>query len=153
MSKRFLDWFTVAGSLAFVAVFGVAVLGATALAGAPPASAPATQPVTADNAQGITGVLSSALHCSNWRLVVIAGLLLAVFLLRKVGGFFWPWVQTDRGGASLALLAAVLTVLVNGLVAGKGLDPQLILDGVLTGLTAIGTFTAAKKIAAPADKQ
>lgn len=117
----------------------------------------ASQPVKADDVQGVTSTLRNAMRTSNWRLAVIAGLLLAVLLLRKVGGWFLPakaaaWVNSDRGGATLALAAGVLTVVVNGLVAGGPFDPQLLIDGVLAACTAAGGFSVAKKLAAPSDK-
>lgn len=125
-----------------------------------PAKAPApaaTQPIKPDDVQGASATLRNAMHTSNWRLAVLAGLLLSVLMLRKVGGWFLParageWVNSDRGGATLALLAGVLTVLVNGLIAGGKFDPQLIIDGLLAAATAAGTFNLAKRLAKPADK-
>jgi hypothetical protein len=115
-------------------------------------------PVKPDDPKGAAEVVRGAMHTSNWRLVVLAGLLLAVLLLRKVGGWFLPgraaaWVGSDRGGASLALVAGILTVLVNGLIAGGSFDPQLLVDGVLAAATAAGTFNIAKKLAKPSDME
>jgi hypothetical protein len=126
---------------------------------APAASQPAPvviAPVKPDDPKGTANVIKGAMHTSNWRLVVIEGLLLAVLLLRKVGGFCLPtkwaaWVQSDRGGAALAVLAGVLTVVVNGMVAGGKFDPQLLIDGVLAAATAAGGFNLAKRLAAPSD--
>ena len=116
-----------------------------------PASAPAVK--GPDDVQGVTATVRDAMRTSNWRLAVIAGLLLVVLILRRVGGFFWPWFNTDRGGATLALAAGVLTVLVNGLVAGGAFDPQLLVDGLLAAFTAAGAFNVSKRLAKPADKQ
>ena len=113
-------------------------------------------PVKPDDPKGAAAVVKSAMHTSNWRLVVIAGLLLVVLSLRKLAGFLpakaAAWVQSDRGGATLARLAGVLTVLVNGMVAGGKFDPQLLVDGVLAAATAAGSFNLAKRLAAPSDK-
>jgi len=117
---------------------------------------PVIAPVKPDDPKGAATVMQRAMHTSNWRLVVIAGLLLVVLSLRKLAGFLpakaAAWVQSDRGGATLALLAGVLTVLVNGMVAGGKFDPQLLVDGVLAAATAAGSFNLAKRLASPADK-
>jgi hypothetical protein len=117
----------------------------------------AIAPVKPDDPKGAAEVVRGAMRTSNWRLVVLGGLLLTVLLLRKVGGWFLPgraaaWVNSDRGGAALALLAGVLTVVVNGLISGKGFDPQLLIDGVLAAFTAAGAFNVSKKLAKPSDQ-
>lgn len=113
-------------------------------------------PVKPDDPKGAAEVLKGAMHGSNWRLVVLAGLLLAVLMLRKVGGWFLPpalgaWVNSDRGGATLALLVGTLTVLVNGMIAGGRFEAQLLIDGVLAAATTAGSFNLAKRLAAPSD--
>jgi hypothetical protein len=121
------------------------------------ALAASSQPVKPDDVQGVSGVVRDAMRTSNWRLVVIGGLLLAVLLLRRIGGFCLPpkgaaWVSSDRGGAALAIAAGVLTVVVNGMVAGGKFDPQLLIDGALAAATAAGGFNLVKRLAAPSDK-
>lgn len=121
-----------------------------------PESTPAIVLVKPDDPKGAAAVVQHAMHTSNWRLVVLAGLLLTVLLLRKVGGFLLPtkaatWISSDRGGATLALLAGVLTVVVNGMIAGGTFDPQLLIDGVLAAATTAGGFNLAKKLAKPSD--
>ena len=178
MSKRNLDIFTIAGTVLIVAVFCVVALTSfkahgTVDAGAVasyidvtkvsivevPASNPvAIAPVKPDDPKGAATVMQQAMHTSNWRLVVLGGLLLAVLLLRKMGGWFLPakagaWINSDRGGATLALLAGVLTVVINGLIAGGSFDPQLLIDGVLAAATTAGSFTLAKRLAKPSDLQ
>jgi hypothetical protein len=126
-----------------------------------PASMPASQPVAIapikpNDPQGTAAVIKGAMHTSNWRLAVIGGLLLAVLLLRRIGGFCLPakagdWVNSDRGGATLALAAGVLTVGVNGCIAGGGFNPQLLVDGVLAAATTAGTFNLTKRLVKPSD--
>ena len=121
---------------------------------AAPARAPASQAapvvVKLDDMKGTVDVITSATRTSNWRLAVCGLMLLCVYLLRRVGGMFWPALTTDRAGALLALAAGLLVVLVNALAAGKGFDPQILIDGVLAGLTAAGGWTVTKKALAPA---
>ena len=121
-----------------------------------PVVTPAVAPVKPDDVQGVANTIKGAMRSSNWRLAVIAGLLLTVLLLRRIGGFFLPakagsWVNSDRGGAFLALMAGVLTVGVNGLVAGGGFNSQLLIDGVLAAATTAGSFNLINRLAAPSD--
>jgi hypothetical protein len=124
-----------------------------------PSSRPAVvaAQVQPEDVQGTANVVRDAMRTSNWRLVVVAGLLLSVLLLRRLAGFLparaAAWVHSDRGGATLALATGVLTVVVNGMVAGGKFDPQLLIDGVLASATAAGSFNIAKRLAKPSDRQ
>jgi hypothetical protein len=133
-----------------------AVPGVSVSVSVAPVAPAASQPVKPDDVQGVTNTIKGAMHTSNWRLVVVGVLLLSVLILRKVGGFCLPakaaeWIKSDRGGATLAILAGVLTVVVNGMVAGGKFDPQLIIDGVLAAATTAGGFNLAKRLAKPSD--
>jgi len=123
-----------------------------------PASQPVIiAPVKPDDPKGAAEVVRGAMRTSNWRLVVLGGLLLTVLLLRKVGGFLpakaAACVNSDRGGAALALAAGILTVVINGLIAGGTFDPQTLIDGVLAAATTAGSFNLAKRLAKPSDLQ
>jgi len=104
-----------------------------------------------DDAAGAGNVVIKATRSSNWRLAVISGLLLIVIFLRKFGAKFWPWCASDRGGAILSLAAGLLVVVINSLITGKGFDPQLLIDGLMTGTATSGVYSVAKKIGWPSD--
>lgn len=177
MTGRAKVWWTMWASVMFVAVGIVAISSAKAAATGgqavliAAATAPATQvaPITgADDAHGIAAGILAAVRGSNWRLAVVFALAGLVLLARKFSGALASWLpyslssgwfgkllrwfQTDRGGAWLVLISGVLTVAINGLVAGKGCDPQLLIDGFSTAITAAGGYAVLKKLFLPSDK-
>lgn len=79
-----------------------------------PALAFAAEPAvpTTDDPLSLLTALVKALGEKNWLLVVPLALIGAIYAIRGLFGDKWAWLKTDRGGATLALISAVLSALV-----------------------------------------
>lgn len=75
---------------------------------------PAT--INPDDALSLIKAIIDAAGGKNWLLLVPVSALLLVFLVRKFVGPKVPWLQTDRGGALLALLGAIASAVVSAAV-------------------------------------
>lgn len=75
---------------------------------------PAT--INPDDALSLIKAIIDAASGKNWLLLVPVAALLVIFLVRKFVGPKVPWLQTDRGGALLALLGAVASAVVSAAV-------------------------------------
>ncbi len=131
----------------------VAGVASAQVTSAAPAAAAATSAVPVDPAADpmtIAKGIGEAVHGKHW-IALIGGVVLAlVWAARKWGGQVLPWLDTDRGGAVLALGAGVLCGVAMWLVDGK-----LTLDALWTaGLGAIaaaGGRNLVSRIMAPKD--
>lgn len=101
----------------------------------------ATEPSITEVVGWVTA-LTAAINSGNWTLATALGLMLAVFIARKfflkrVPGEYLPWVAV---ALSVALAAG------EALYSGKP-PMDAIVQGVVTGLAAIGTWEAVKPMA------
>jgi hypothetical protein len=100
---------------------------------------------------GFAGVILDALKSSNWRLLAVLVVILAVWLLRRFGGKAWPWLATDRGGAVCALVMGMAATLAGILAAGGKLSGKALLDGLVLAFSSAGGWALVKKMLAPSD--
>lgn len=95
--------------------------------------------------------LVNALTQRHWLLVgavLVSGL---VWALRTWGGSLVPWVRTDRGGATLALVGGFVGVWVTALAAGQGASWYLVAHGLEAAVAAAGGYSVLKKLVFPSD--
>jgi hypothetical protein len=91
-----------------------------------------------------------AFGAKNYGLLAALALILLVWLARRFGSGFWPFLSTDRGGA--------LTSLIGGLglaIAAAATAPEaaglgaVLLSGLLMTVTASGTYSLLRKLLYP----
>jgi hypothetical protein len=91
-----------------------------------------------------------AVGAKNYGLLAALALILLVWLARRFGSGFWPFLSTDRGGA--------LTSLIGGLglaIAAAATAPEaaglgaVLLSGLLMTVTASGTYSLLRKLLYP----
>ena len=115
-----------------------------------PASVPASQPVVVvakvadpDDLPGIMATIRGALQTNNWRALVLAVLVGLVWLARRVGKQWVPWLGTSKGGAFLVSVGAGLVVICNGCASGRW-SWQLVADGVMLAVSTSGLWSLGK---------
>ena len=79
---------------------------------AAPAFAQTAPTVPADDPLKLVEQIVSAAQAKNWLLLVPVVVILAIYLVRKFLGPKIPFLQTDRGGALMALIGAVATAVI-----------------------------------------
>lgn len=113
-----------------------------------------TSPSFADVEKDPGGYAASMLDAAKsgkWRLFA-AGLLIAlVWAARRWGASVVPWLKTDRGGATLVLVLALLGGVATTLADGADLSFALVVNSLSMAFTAAGGFAVVKKLLAPAD--
>jgi acyl carrier protein len=100
-----------------------------------------------DDLASFAQVTLDAVQHKNWGLLASLGVVVLVWALRKWGSVKIPFLATDRGGAVLALVWGIAGAIATGLLAGAPLDLALLIKGLTVGVTAIGVFSGAKKLA------
>lgn len=94
----------------------------------------------------VAKLIVDALGSKNWALLGCAGVLAAVYLARRFGAAFWPWLRTDAGGVALSFASAVLLALVSALSTGTSFSLSLLIGAVLTAASASGFWTWGRKL-------
>ncbi|QSQ17171.1 hypothetical protein [Myxococcus landrumensis] len=87
-----------------------------------------------------------AVTSRNYALLAALVVVLLVYLLRKFGGAFVPFLRTDRGGALLVLGVSLAGAVANALAAGAPFSLALVLTAAKVALTAAGGFTLVKRL-------
>lgn len=90
--------------------------------------------------------LLDAVTSRNYALLAALVVVVLVYLLRKFGGRFIPFFNTDRGGAVLVLGVSLAGAVANALAAGAPFSLALLLTALQVALTAAGGFTIIKRI-------
>lgn len=94
----------------------------------------------------VVKLVVDALNSKNWGLLACAGVLAAVYLTRRFGGAFWPWLRSDAGGVVLSYVTAVLLALTSALSTGTPLSLSLLIGALLTAAGASGFWVWGKKL-------
>ena len=126
-----------------------ASLTAQALATRPPeAVVEAPPPAAPDEIDpvNVARLVVDALGSKNWSLLACAGVLAVVYLARRFGAAFWPWLRSDMGGVVLSSATAILLTLTSTLSAGKPFSLSLLLGAILTAAGASGFWSWGKKL-------
>lgn len=110
---------------------------------------PTTPSVTeGDDFAGVVKLVVQAVGTRNWSLLAVVGVLVAVYVARRVGASFWPWLRSDVAGVLLSFVTAALFTLASALAAGVPLSGSLVLGAVLTAASASGIWAWGKKLTA-----
>jgi hypothetical protein len=90
----------------------------------------------------------NALRGGDWQLVAALGLTGAVFVLRKFGAKWIPWLGTSVGGATFAGLVVLLGGLAAALAAHQPITWTLLGTLLVATWTAAGAWTWGRRILA-----
>lgn len=121
---------------------------------APAAAAPAAD----DSLNQILGFAKSVMsdvQKKDWRMLAATVVMALAWALRKYGSSvpkLGPWMNTDRGGAVLALILGLCAGVGNALGGAGSLGWSTLVNSLLVSVTAAGGFTLMKKIISPSDK-
>ncbi|SDX82697.1 hypothetical protein SAMN05444383_113109 [Myxococcus xanthus] len=102
--------------------------------------------VVGSNLEEFARLLLDAVTSRNYALLAALVVVVLVDLLRKFGGGFIPFFNTDRGGAVLVLGVSLAGAVANALAAGAPFTLALLLTALQVALTAAGGFTIIKRI-------
>lgn len=128
-----------------------ASLTAQALATRPPETVVEAPPpaVPSDvDPVNVARLVVEALGSKNWSLLACAGVLAVVYLARRFGAVYWPWLRSDAGGVVLSSATAILLTLTSALSVGKPFSLSLLLGAILTAAGASGFWAWGKKLTA-----
>lgn len=102
------------------------------------------------NTDAFLQAIVDAITGGQWRAVVVLAAVGAVYLLRtfgtKIPGAVGTFLGSNRGGAVLALLFAVVSGLGAMVLAGKAITFKAVLDVLLLGFTAIGGWVGVRRL-------
>ena len=118
-----------------------------------PLLALAQSPVVLDpeSFESIAGAILEAVTSRNWALAASLGVVVVVYLLRKLGGQRIPFLRTDRGGAVLVLATSFAGAVANAILAGGAFSPALLITALTVAIGAAGGYSILLKILFPSD--
>jgi hypothetical protein len=118
-----------------------------------PITTAVTDPV---DVQKFLGTVVTAVQSGNWQAAAALALIFCIYLLRrsatKIPGPVGAWLNTDRGGSTLVVLAGVAAAAATAALAGHKITVSLLLTGLTTGAMASGARNVVWDILFPADK-
>ena len=126
-------------------------------AGDSPTIADATDPDIGAAVAIARAIIDAARH-KHWRLLVALCLSVLVFGLKWLGTNKapWPWLRsfltTDRGGAALLFLTAVVGALSTLLLAKAAVTVDVVIDALVNAVMAAGGYTLLKRLVGPGKK-
>lgn len=88
----------------------------------------------------------SAILSGQYAYAAALALVLAVAAARRYGGARFPFLRSDAGGASLALVGGIGGALVNSLAAGGGVSLALLWSALLVAVGAAGGYSLIKRL-------
>jgi len=97
----------------------------------------------------VVGLLVRAVAGREWGLLVSSLLVLLVLVARKIGARWLPWLGTERGVATLALVGGTATLLALALSQGQAFSLGLLVSCLLGALSASGLWSVSKSLVAP----
>lgn len=108
------------------------------------------QALDPSNTDAFLNALATAVGGGQWRVAVVLAIVGVVYLLKtqgsKIPGKVGVYLASSQGGATVALLFSVASSLAAIIVAGKSLGWKDVVDALLMGFTAIGTWTGVRRI-------
>jgi hypothetical protein len=121
------------------------------IAAAPPAPPAVAIPDPSQDPGGVVASLLAAAKAGQWRL--LAGLVLSVLVwaARRWGSGAVPWLKTDRGGAVLVLLLALLGGIGTSLAGSGPFGLSLLVNSLSMAFVSAGGYTVVKRILSPSD--
>jgi hypothetical protein len=85
----------------------------------------------------------------NWSSVAALAIVGVVFVLRKLGAKFWPWLATDAGGVVTLFLSTALLAVAAPLYAGTAIGQAALVGALSAALSAAGGWAAIRKVLRP----
>lgn len=101
---------------------------------------------TPDDPGAFLAALLAAVQGGQWVVVSILAAIGLVYVARRFGAKYVPFLATRRGGAVLLLLASVLTSLAVPVLSGTALTLKVIIDVIVTGIGAAGGRTILRSL-------
>ncbi len=103
-------------------------------------------PPSPDDPTAFLQTIVAAVQGGQWRVVAVLGLVALVWVARRYGARYWPFLATSRGGALLALVAGCLTTFGPAVFAGTTFSLKLVLDALMLGVTAAGGWVVVRRL-------
>jgi hypothetical protein len=95
---------------------------------------------------GLLRAFVGAIQTGQWPVAVVLGLVVAVYVLKKVGGRWIPWLATSEGGTVLALATATASTLGAAALGGVPITWALAWKAAAAGFAAIGGYVGARRV-------
>jgi len=99
---------------------------------------------------GFFSEFAGAIQAGKWQAVAALVAIAVVFVLRKfatkIPGKAGVFFGTNRGGAVLALIGGVVTALAQIVLSGQSLDLNILINGIVLGVTAAGGWTLVRRL-------
>lgn len=111
-----------------------------------PEEAPAT-PGEVTEAQ-VLKLVSQALASRNWGLLACAGVLGAVYVVRRFLKAQVPWLGSDVAGVVLSVVTATVLSVSSALAAGQPVSLSLLLGAIFTAAGASSVWSWGRKLTA-----
>jgi outer membrane biosynthesis protein TonB len=100
--------------------------------------------------------LFDAAQAKNWQAVAALALIFVVYLLRKfsgkIGGKFGAWLNSDRGGSVLVMVASFGGAMATALLAKHKISLNLVVASLIVATSASGARNMAWDLLSPKDK-
>ena len=110
---------------------------------------PQTAPVPDLGLGEVLSLVARAFAGRQWGLLGVLALLGLVFLLRKAGGRYIPFLDTPRGAVVLSLVGGTGTLLAAALSAGTPFSLGLVLSCLMTAASASGLWSWGQSLKKP----
>lgn len=103
--------------------------------------------VSPDDPSAFFNAVVAAIQGGQWRAVAVLGVIALVWVAKRYGSRYWPFLGTSRGGALLALAAGLVSTFAPAIFAGTPFSLKLVLDAVMLGVTAAGGWVVVRRLA------
>lgn len=90
--------------------------------------------------------VAAAAQLGHWRAVAVLGVIGLVYLARRCGGGYLPFLRTDLGGSVLAFVTGLLTTVTPLLLSSAPLTSQALISAVLSGAAPAGLYTLGRRV-------
>lgn len=107
-----------------------------------------------ENLSEFFGLIVSAVGTKNYGLLIALAVVLIVYLARKFGAKYIPWLGTSRGGFALSLGSALgLSVFAAATAEGQHSLVEVLKTALLACVSASGTWSLLKNLLFPTGSQ
>jgi len=96
----------------------------------------------------VVRLAAQAISSRNWGLLACALVLGFVYVVRRFGASWFPWLSSDAAGMGLSLLVAAALQVSSTLLAGKPLSLSMVIGALATAAGASGLYAWGKKLGA-----
>lgn len=99
-----------------------------------------------DDGLTVSKMLLEAIQGGRWTLVASLAVVLAIWGTRRFGGQWWPFLADRRVIVVLAIVGPAAVSIAMAIAGGQGVTLGVILSGLVTGLGAVGMWSAQKNV-------